>query len=223
MLSITSRYNFPSKQALKHLTKRTMGTVYPTTKSTATDLLSILPEKFETAKTSGELFFFPSTSRDIHSEGRRVCPVIQLSISELMSSSIYGPARHCSTSNKLRKRHWQLKLKPLHLMLNDPAESRMMERVGNRMLKNHSSRLMSRSSMWARWRELKVKKGCLYLYVFPLIHCRIYADRTVEQSMYSHCYQGAHLLIDSTRSYQNISYSAHWPISPKPFLPPHHN
>jgi hypothetical protein len=50
-----------------------MGTVYPTTKSTATDLLSTLPQKFEIAKTSGELFFFPSTSRDIHSEGRRVC------------------------------------------------------------------------------------------------------------------------------------------------------
>jgi len=50
-----------------------MGTVYPTTKSTATDLLSTLPQKFEAAKTSGELFFFPSTSRDIHSEGRRVC------------------------------------------------------------------------------------------------------------------------------------------------------
>lgn len=54
-----------------------MGTVYPTTKSTATDLLSILPQKFETAKTSGELFFFPSTSRDIHSEGRRVRPLDQ--------------------------------------------------------------------------------------------------------------------------------------------------
>jgi len=50
-----------------------MGTVYPTTKSTATDLLNTLPQKFEIAKTSGELFFFPSTSRDIHSEGRRVC------------------------------------------------------------------------------------------------------------------------------------------------------
>jgi len=50
-----------------------MGSVYPTTKSTATELLSTLPDKFEVAKTSGELFFFPSTSRDIHSEGRRVC------------------------------------------------------------------------------------------------------------------------------------------------------
>lgn len=49
-----------------------MGSVYPTTKSTATELLSALPQKFETAKSSGELFFFPSTARDIYSEGRRV-------------------------------------------------------------------------------------------------------------------------------------------------------
>jgi hypothetical protein len=73
MLStVFRRLTLPSR-GRKHSVSRTMGTVYPTTKSTATDLLSILPQKFETAKTSGELFFFPSTSRDIHSEGRRVC------------------------------------------------------------------------------------------------------------------------------------------------------
>jgi len=61
-----------------------MGSVYPTTKSTATELLSTVPDKFEAAKTSGELFFFPSTSRDIHSEGRRVCydPFFQMSMLE---------------------------------------------------------------------------------------------------------------------------------------------
>jgi len=61
-----------------------MGSVYPTTKSTATELLSTLPDKFEAAKTSGELFFFPSTSRDIHSEGRRVChlPLFQMGMVE---------------------------------------------------------------------------------------------------------------------------------------------
>jgi len=57
-----------------------MGSVYPTTKSTATELLSTLPDKFEAAKTSGELFFFPSTSRDIHSEGRRVCHPLLLPV-----------------------------------------------------------------------------------------------------------------------------------------------
>jgi hypothetical protein len=74
MFIITSRrLIIPPLRAQVYLRSRTMGTVYPTTKSTATELLSTLLQKFEIAKTSGELFFFPSTSRDIHSEGRRVC------------------------------------------------------------------------------------------------------------------------------------------------------
>lgn len=51
-----------------------MGTVFPTIKSSATDLLTALPQKFQEAKQSGELFFFPSTARDVQSEGYRVGP-----------------------------------------------------------------------------------------------------------------------------------------------------
>ena len=149
MLSITSRPLFSTFNALKHSTVRNMGSVYPTTKSTATELLSILPQKFETAKSSGELFFFPSTSRDIHSEGRRVRATGLPFCQGANQSSISAHVLRYSTSRKPRRRHWQLKPKPLHLMLNDHEESRMMERVGNRMLRNRSNRLMSRSFMWA--------------------------------------------------------------------------
>ena len=149
MLSITTRSLFFTFNALKHLTVRNMGTVYPTTKSTATELLSILPQKFETAKSSGELFFFPSTSRDIHSEGRRVGPTGSLLGKGANQSSISAHALRCSTSKKRKRKLSQLKPKPLHLMLNEREESRMMERVGNRMFRNRSNRLMSRSFMWA--------------------------------------------------------------------------
>ena len=49
------------------------GLVYPTTTTSATDLLSALPAKFEQAKQSGELYFFPSEAKDIYSAGKRVC------------------------------------------------------------------------------------------------------------------------------------------------------
>lgn len=148
MLSITSRPLFSTFNALKHLTIRNMGTVYPTTKSTATELLSILPRKFETAKSSGELFFFPSTSRDIHSEGRRVGATGSPSVQGANQSLISAHALRCSISRKRKRKLWQLRPKPLHLMLNDHEESRMMERVGNRMPRNRSNRLMLRSYMW---------------------------------------------------------------------------
>ena len=48
------------------------GLVYPTTTTSATDLLSALPAKFEQAKQSGELYFFPSEAKDIYSAGKRV-------------------------------------------------------------------------------------------------------------------------------------------------------
>ncbi|KAI9632126.1 ATP adenylyltransferase-domain-containing protein [Dioszegia hungarica] len=54
---------------------------YPTTPSTATDLLTSLPDKFERARSSGELLFFESSSKDVHSGGRRFnvrcCPALQ--------------------------------------------------------------------------------------------------------------------------------------------------
>lgn len=63
-----------------------MGTVYPTTKSSANDVLSALPAKFETAKSSGELFFFPSSARDFQSEGRRVSQSLSTHCSNSHSS-----------------------------------------------------------------------------------------------------------------------------------------
>ncbi len=48
--------------------------VYPTNPATATDLLTALPAKFEEARQSGQLFFFPSQAKDIYSKGKRVCP-----------------------------------------------------------------------------------------------------------------------------------------------------
>ncbi|WVQ82947.1 hypothetical protein IAT38_005083 [Cryptococcus sp. DSM 104549] len=54
---------------------------YPTDPSTPTDLLSKLPQKFEEARSSGQLFFFPSEAKDVYSEGRRfnlrLCPALQ--------------------------------------------------------------------------------------------------------------------------------------------------
>ncbi|WWD22822.1 hypothetical protein CI109_107316 [Kwoniella shandongensis] len=54
---------------------------YPTNPTSATEILSTLPEKFEIAKQSGQLFFFPSEAKDVYSEGRRfnlrLCPALQ--------------------------------------------------------------------------------------------------------------------------------------------------
>jgi hypothetical protein len=46
---------------------------YPTNPSNPTDLLSALPERFEQARQSGQLFFFPSQAKDVYSGGKRVC------------------------------------------------------------------------------------------------------------------------------------------------------
>jgi hypothetical protein len=45
---------------------------YPSETSSATDLLTALPDKFERARASGELLYFESTAKDIRSQGRRV-------------------------------------------------------------------------------------------------------------------------------------------------------
>ena len=45
---------------------------YPTQPSSPTDLLDALPSRFEEARRSGQLYYFPSQARDVHSEGRRV-------------------------------------------------------------------------------------------------------------------------------------------------------
>ena len=44
----------------------------PGNPQTPTELLSALPEKFEQARQSGQLFFFPSQAKDVSSQGRRV-------------------------------------------------------------------------------------------------------------------------------------------------------
>lgn len=48
---------------------------HPTNPSSPTELLTTLPSKFEEARRSGQLYFFPSEARDVYSEGRRVCPL----------------------------------------------------------------------------------------------------------------------------------------------------
>ncbi|KIR52043.1 hypothetical protein I315_05333 [Cryptococcus gattii Ru294] len=54
---------------------------YPINHSNPTDLLSKVPEKFDEARSSGQLFFFPSEAKDVISQGRRfnvrVCPSLQ--------------------------------------------------------------------------------------------------------------------------------------------------
>nr|XP_019048580.1 hypothetical protein I302_02352 [Kwoniella bestiolae CBS 10118]OCF27510.1 hypothetical protein I302_02352 [Kwoniella bestiolae CBS 10118] len=54
---------------------------YPNNPSSPTDVLSALPAKFEEAKKSGQLYFFPSEARDVYSQGRRfnlrLCPALQ--------------------------------------------------------------------------------------------------------------------------------------------------
>ncbi|WWC85676.1 uncharacterized protein L201_000542 [Kwoniella dendrophila CBS 6074] len=54
---------------------------YPNNPASPTDLLSGLPAKFEEARKSGQLYFFPSEARDIYSQGRRfnlrLCPALQ--------------------------------------------------------------------------------------------------------------------------------------------------
>lgn len=52
--------------------RRTMSHVYPTNPQSPTDLLTALPTKFEEARQSGQLFFFPSQAKDIYSKGKRV-------------------------------------------------------------------------------------------------------------------------------------------------------
>ncbi|KAK4687820.1 sulfate adenylyltransferase (ADP) / ATP adenylyltransferase, partial [Tremellales sp. Uapishka_1] len=53
---------------------------YPTTPSTPAELLELLPSKFEAARKSGQLFFFPSQAKSIESQGRhfnlRICPAL---------------------------------------------------------------------------------------------------------------------------------------------------
>lgn len=52
--------------------RRCLNMAYPTRPSSPSDLLTALPSKFEEARKSGQLYFFPSDARDIHFEGRRV-------------------------------------------------------------------------------------------------------------------------------------------------------
>ena len=49
------------------------------------------------------------------------------------------------------------------------------------------------------------------------------ADPSAEQSTYIDGPSDISSLTDSTRSYRNISYCAHWLISPKPSHQPHRN
>lgn len=56
---------------------------YPTNPSSPTDLLSALPDKFEAARQSGQLFFFPSEDKDVYSGGKRVSFCLQLRVQQL--------------------------------------------------------------------------------------------------------------------------------------------
>lgn len=53
--------------------RRQHAMAYPINHSNPTDLLSKVPEKFDEARSSGQLFFFPSEAKDVISQGRRVC------------------------------------------------------------------------------------------------------------------------------------------------------
>ncbi|WVQ74023.1 hypothetical protein IAR50_003604 [Cryptococcus sp. DSM 104548] len=54
---------------------------YPTSPQDPLELLDKLPEKFEEARKSGQLFFFPSEAKDIYNSGKkfniRLCPALQ--------------------------------------------------------------------------------------------------------------------------------------------------
>ncbi|WVR03402.1 hypothetical protein IAU60_000393 [Kwoniella sp. DSM 27419] len=54
---------------------------HPTNPSSPVDILTSIPDKFEAARQSGELLFFPSEARDVYSQGRRfnlrLCPALQ--------------------------------------------------------------------------------------------------------------------------------------------------
>ncbi|WVQ93936.1 hypothetical protein IAU59_001014 [Kwoniella sp. CBS 9459] len=53
---------------------------YPNNPSSPTNILTSIPDKFEVARKSGELFFFPSQAKDVYSQGRRfnlrLCPAL---------------------------------------------------------------------------------------------------------------------------------------------------
>jgi hypothetical protein len=60
-----------------------MSHVYPTNPQSPTDLLTALPTKFEEARQSGQLFFFPSQAKDIYSKGKRVSRAMSLDYSSM--------------------------------------------------------------------------------------------------------------------------------------------
>jgi len=65
--------------------------VYPNEPSSPTDILTHLPAKFEEARRSGQLFFFPSNAKDIYSKDKRVCDIEDM----LMISSISDAVLLC--------------------------------------------------------------------------------------------------------------------------------
>ncbi|ORX34968.1 hypothetical protein BD324DRAFT_633405 [Kockovaella imperatae] len=72
---LSSLYNLSSQRFTSTSTKvtslRTSRMAYPSTSSSPSEILSILPDKFESARMSGELFYFPSTAKNVQSSGRR--------------------------------------------------------------------------------------------------------------------------------------------------------
>lgn len=61
-----------TKRLVTQQLRRQHAMAYPINHSNPTDLLSKLPEKFDEARSSGQLFYFPSEAKDVISQGRRV-------------------------------------------------------------------------------------------------------------------------------------------------------
>ncbi|OWZ32838.1 hypothetical protein C347_02633 [Cryptococcus neoformans AD2-60a] len=84
-MSTTRSFFITATRTAKHLPTQQLrkqhAMSYPTNHSNPTDLLSKLPEKFDEARSSGQLFYFPSEAKDVISQGRRfnvrICPALQ--------------------------------------------------------------------------------------------------------------------------------------------------
>lgn len=132
---------------------RRLAMAYPSTVSSPTDLLTALPAKFEEARRSGQLYYFPSEARDIHSHGRRV----RHHIFHGSNCTDHGVHENSSTSGaaQLYRTKHEAKPKPslpsgqtMALLITNAHGLRMGLRmtVTGRARWNPSSRLTYRSS-----------------------------------------------------------------------------
>lgn len=108
---------------------------YPSAPVAPEELLSRLPTAFERARTSGELFYFPSTSHDIDSNGRRV---------NLQDWNSTDASSTCDAAQLCRTRR---RLRPNYLPLS--GSSRLSRRLKKTETRNRSNRPTSKNYTWA--------------------------------------------------------------------------